>query len=345
LFLPTGNAEEISLSQPMANNERVWAATPELFDEFAVREPTLATAHVVISGEPEYLPLEPMHALHKFLDSMVISGHVLIKTSTTGQRAATHEVSVGLLTSVVETLLQHVPSNRIILADGPVYARYEDECARLGWASLCRRTGIGVADLNYTDTTNVGCWPVSSLFLEAGAVVSVTRAKTHRRTGVTLGLKSLVGALSGRELGLPKMPGRHRLLNRLLLTLEQTCAPVFSIIDGRNGIEGEGPLSGDLVPSRFVAFGEGLMGPDLRAAVEMGFDPALVPGFLRPWPPQQLNYTPVGLPWSRHRISDVDFLPSLSCSWLYRSLVRTKLRTRRYQHLLSGARACWTEAN
>lgn len=322
---------------------RVWAATVEEFDALVSREPSLVTAAVTTSDMPERLPQEVVQSLHDYVGGRTRSGFLLVKTSTTGRRSASHEISPGLLESVVQGLLEHTSAERIILADGPVFATFPEECERLGWGNLCRRTGIQVADLNYTDVTQVAGWPVSSVFLEADAVISLTRAKTHRRTGVSLSLKSLVGALSGRETGLPKMAGRHKLLSRLLVDLEQACPPIFSVVDGRNGIEGEGPMSGDPVPSRFLAFGEGLLGPDLRATIEMGFDPSLVPGFHRPWPAEQIDRDPVELPWARLRVSNVDFLPAFSCSWLYRSLTRTRRRGRRYAHLLSGARECWAE--
>jgi uncharacterized protein (DUF362 family) len=323
--------------------EMVWAETPSEFDAFASRNESVISSRSVLTSHAEALPREAIERLHSFLQRHSTGGPVLLKTSTTGDRPLSHEVSAELLASVVSVTLQHVTADRVKLADGPVYATYLDECVRAGWADICRQHNIQILDLNFTNTVLIDQWPVASDFVNASAIINLTRAKTHRRSGVSLGLKSLVGVLSGQELGFPKLAGRHRLLPQLLLALELACPPVFTIIDGREGIEGEGPMNGQTTASQFMVFGDGLIGPDIRAAVEMGFDPALVPGFFRPW---TRELAPVAesleLPWAKHRIDRIDYLPALSCSWLYRSLSKTTQRTRRYRHLLSGVRACWT---
>src|SRR5207248_2682919 len=87
-------------------------------------------------------------------------------------------------------------------------------------------------------------WPVSNTFLCADAIINLCKAKTHRRFGVSLGTKSLLGVLSARILGYPKLVGRHMNVPRLLLELEKVSPPALTVIDGVEGIEGEGPLQG-----------------------------------------------------------------------------------------------------
>jgi hypothetical protein len=122
--------------------------------------------------------------------------------------------------------------------------------------------------------------------------------------------------------------------------LEARSPVALSIIDGVRGIGGEGPLDGQPTRSRFMVAGEGYLGPDVQAVVEMGFDPLLVPLFLRPLA-RATGAAPVS--WARRRVTHCDFLPSVSCSWMYRSLRNSKHRAERYAALLAGAMAAWSD--
>jgi uncharacterized protein (DUF362 family) len=122
----------------------------------------------------------------------------------------------------------------------------------------------------------------------------------------------------------------------ILASLDRISPPIYSIIDGFAGIEGEGPLSGDVAPSHFVVFGAGCVAADLRATIEMGFDPALVPMYHRPVS-RSTELPEHG--WSDLRTTFVDFLPPRSCAWLYRSLEGNgRRRHARFAALARGAR-------
>jgi uncharacterized protein (DUF362 family) len=266
--------------------------------------------------------------------------NILIKTSTAGGRHALHEVSPSFLDSLITHFRKAFPGIRIILADGPAYVSYISESQRLGWKSIADHHGVEVVDLNETigDPVIPG-WRISRLFLEADVIINITRAKTHRRFGVSLAEKALLGAIVPDRPGHPKLVGRHAEVVWLMAELERISPPLYSIIDGSPGVEGEGPLAGTIAPSNFAVYGEGCFIPDLHAIVEMGFDPLLVPSTCRP-------VAPIGSPsststWAQKRLTSYDFLPSVSCSWLHRSLLHTKHRQHKYLNLLTGARECW----
>jgi uncharacterized protein (DUF362 family) len=274
----------------------------------------------------------------------VRSGFVLVKTSTVGARPRTHEIEPSLLRFVLSAVCEQVSADRVILGDGPGLAEpYEEECRRLGYGPIVNELGIKVLDLNFDEpVTFREEWPVSRSFLSADAIINLTRAKTHRRFGVSLAAKSLLGVLSGSILGRPKLAGNHKSVPLLVYQLSQSSPPAFSIIDGNQGIEGEGPLGGSPTNSHFLVSGPGYYSPDVRAAVEMGFDPALVPGFLRPRPTRVEDVSPIR--WSEFRVTNTDFLPALSCSWLYRSLYNTKKRERRFGNLTRGFSDCYSSS-
>ncbi|HEX7180360.1 MAG TPA: DUF362 domain-containing protein [Thermoanaerobaculia bacterium] len=278
--------------------------------------------------------------LAAFFDRHAGSAPWLVKTSTTGDRAPESEVSADLLRDILHFAVSRLGRDGVLLGDGPAYARdYPSECRRLGWGPLLEEAGIAVVDLNQDDAREIAPgWPVSIRFLQAGAVINLCRAKTHRRFGVSLSAKSLLGALSGAALGYPKLIGRHGAVPWLLVELERRAPPMFSVIDGNPGVDGEGPLRAKPNGSHFIVFGEGCYGPDVRATIEMGFDPILVPGLIRPG---RREYEEREVRWSELRQTGTDFLPAASCSWLYRSLRKRRRRDAEYRALRDGIRARW----
>lgn len=283
--------------------------------------------------------LDPLFDIWR--DAVKGDGAILIKTSTAGRRSLTHEPGGDLVELAMSALRARFPARPLILADGTAYGdSYREIAQRAGWAASARRYGVTIEDLNRAQATVVSEWPIANTFVEAAGILNLTKAKTHRKFGASLALKSLLGVLVGETTGYPKLIGRHEHVARLMRLLEDRSPPALSIIDGRNGIQGEGPLAGHPTRSHFLVAGLGYFGPDIQASVEMGFDPLLVPALLRPLPRRDVPIAPA--PWSSFRVTACDFLPSATCAWLHCSLVRTGARDRTYAALLEGAKTAWT---
>lgn len=282
--------------------------------------------------------------LKDFLSRHLSEGTILVKTSTAGGgRSSDHEVSRSLLQRTLLLVAEAAPKADLILGDGPAFrADYREECERFGWDTLARSVDASICDLNLTPSREIAPgWPVSSVFLDADVVISLARAKTHRRFGVSLAEKAMLGALSGDKLGYPKLKSLHHYVPLLVELIARSGPPIFAIVDGAPGIEGEGPLEGDSTTSHFIGFGENLLGIDLRVCVEMGFDPILVPSFLRPLPVWKRVPRRGMAFWQDLRVTDVDFLPSKSCAWLYRSLRTANNRDNNFRTLMGAARRHW----
>lgn len=319
-----------------------WPQTHEEVDADLYPEVTDSGAEVRTSVCPDERAQSCVREkIDEFLNEIRPAGYVLIKTSTTGNRSSDHEVSFSLLKLVLQTVRDFVGPTRVFVGDGPVFVPFAAECERLGWAPLFRHCGVGILDFNISDVETIaGQWRVAIPFRRAGCVINLCKAKTHRRFGVSLGLKSLLGVLGGHSAGTPKLAGLHRAVPRLLHQLGQIAPPTLTIIDGDQGIEGDGPLNGRRSPSRFLCVGKGFYGPDLRATVEMGFDPILIPYFLRPRREPSGNPSPS---WLTLRVTDTDFFPPNSCPWLYRSIVRTDSTLGVFQLLLGQVRQDWSK--
>jgi uncharacterized protein (DUF362 family) len=316
-----------------------WALTAEERDGELQDEVRRSGARVVLDdGEPATAIAAGIESL---LAQVPSDRPVLVKPSVAGGRPATHEISPWLLSTVLAVVRRIRPGQEVVVGDGPAYRRFDDEAQRLGWVGEIRRAGAACIDLNEAERRWVDGWPVAAVFVDAAAVISLAKAKTHRRFGVSLSRKSLLGALSGRELGLPKLQGRHIAVPFILSSLECASPPAFSVIDGVRGIEGGGPMRGRPTSSTFWVVGRSYLGPDSLAAAQMGFDPVLVPALLAPSPGSTAGAADP-LFWQRTRLSRVDYRPPLRYAFLFRSLgLASKVRNRVFAKLLHGVRECW----
>jgi uncharacterized protein (DUF362 family) len=315
-----------------------WPTSPEALDDALCLRVSSDRPEVVDAHDPgaERLLAEQ---LRSFLGSHSGTGHLLVKTSTTTRRPVSHEVSTDLLTRVLHLVAELSGTSPVVLGDGPVFdSSYEAECERLGWLPIARSVGAEVRDLNRDPVSEIAPgWPISRTFLDARAVVSLTKAKTHRRFGVSLAEKALIGTVSGSLRGHPKLAGHHHAVPWLLGRITDVAPPIFSIIDGSNGIEGYGPFEGTPTSSHFLCFGRGCLAPDIRATVEMGFDPVLLPALHRPFP----DAPPTVVRWLDFRVTDIDFEPPSTFPWLHHSLKRRWGRRRRFDALQHGVRTSW----
>lgn len=273
-------------------------------------------------------------------------GTIAVTTACAGRRAASHEVSGRLVGAVLHRLRELYPKHTIVLMDGPAFAgcSYRRIVHDLGWEAVAQANDASVIDLNEEPSVEVGQgWHVGKSFMNAAAVVSLSKARTHRRFGLSGAEKAVLGAIPGNRYGYPKLEDRHEWVPWLLHVLGLAHRRVAVAIDGIDATHREGPMSGDVLPSRFAVTADHRMAADVRLAIEMGFDPALVPSLLRPLAaPRDDGACGSSIEWSRLRRTALDFEPARSCRWLFRSLERSAhrpgWRERRYSTLMTRAR-------
>lgn len=282
--------------------------------------------------------------LENYLYNVKSKDVILIKTSVTGKRSGWHEIRIDLLENIFSICHKLCPQNPIFLCDGPAYIKdLEKEYKRLNWMPLIRKYNISIMDLNYGDTIFIdNIWPVSVSWVNASKIINVCKAKTHKRFGVSLSTKNLLGTLSGSIMGYPKLSNKHENVPRFLFSLLEQTPSMFNIIDGVKGVEGNGPMHGSRAKSDFVVMGtEGYM-CDARAVIEMGFHPAVVPALIVPLLHKEKCAEKIPCNLKELRQTDYDFLPNISCAWMYRSLGKgEELLEDIYLNLLGGIKECW----
>jgi ferredoxin len=138
-------------------------------------------------------------------------------------------------------------------------------------------------DTSSRDTPNpegklVKRFEVITPVLEADAVVSVSKAKTHVLTTMTGATKNIFGVLPGME-----KPSFHGRLSKvddfadMLLDLNALVKPRLQIMDAVVGMEGEGPSGGVPRPIGAILASGSYAALDVVAARLMAFEPDEIP--------------------------------------------------------------------
>jgi uncharacterized protein (DUF362 family) len=136
---------------------------------------------------------------------------------------------------------------------------------------------------------------MSRLLLDPNTfIISAAKMKTHDRVVTTLSLKNIIvgapikdagfrwgpGAKAGAKTDKPLIHGSgFRGINYNLFALAQQLHPHLSIIDGYDGMQGNGPVAGTAVDHRVAVVGLDWLAADRTAVELMGIDYAKV-GYL-----------------------------------------------------------------
>lgn len=82
-------------------------------------------------------------------------------------------------------------------------------------------------------------WPVFTPIIEADKVINLPIAKTHGLTGLTLGIKSWIGAVGGRR------PALHQDIHQTIVDLAAFFKPTLTLIDASRILTANGPSGGN----------------------------------------------------------------------------------------------------
>jgi len=163
------------------------------------------------------------------------------------------------------------------LADAAGYfrtvARFEDLFTDLNLDEVTRiRLGSHHSKLSslYLPNTVVGC----------DLLVSMPKLKTHHWVGATLSMKNLFGVVPGAIYGWPKNVLHWAGINECIADLQTTFPKVFAIVDGIEGMEGNGPIQGTSKFAGVIVAGGDLPAVDATCCRIMGLDPEQI-GYLR----------------------------------------------------------------
>lgn len=108
---------------------------------------------------------------------------------------------------------------------------------------------------------------IAKTVLQADFIIGVPLLKTHMTTGVTIGMKNMMGVLPQREKWKMHMSGLHQ----ALVDLNRLVKPNLVIVDGIVGMEGLGPTIGKPVQMNLILAGNDVVAVDTVGSAMMGF--------------------------------------------------------------------------
>ena len=150
------------------------------------------------------------------------------------------------------------------IADSPGIDNFNRAAEKAGFIQVAQELGIECreltdpVDLPASENASFKHIQVSRQVLEADAVISLAKLKTHGQMYLTMGVKNLFGTIPGRlKAGWHYNVGLSReKFAGLLLDIYSGVKPAFTLLDGVIGMDGDGPTSGN--PYSFGLIGGGV---------------------------------------------------------------------------------------
>lgn len=247
-----------------------------------VQEPTQVA--LVKGDDRRRNVLESLRAVEKEIRESIGSRQVVIKPNfvTTGkQLAATHvEAVMGIL-----DFLKPFYQKTVVIAESPAGAPAVKGYENYGYTKLTSTYDISLDELD-TDRyktfrvldTRLRPVPIRMARMLCDPdfyIISAAVMKTHNAVVATLGLKNVVvgGALKfGRRSDKRQFHQGTKLINYNMFLIAQHVCPDLTVIDGFQGMEGNGPCGGNAVDSRVAVAGTDVVATDRIALEVMGVD-------------------------------------------------------------------------
>lgn len=198
---------------------------------------------------------------------------------------ATHVDSIRALLEYMKPIY----NKQIIIAESSSVVESSDGFRNYGYLDLAKDYNVKFIDLNtdsgspfYIVDSNLHqeVIPVAKTYVNPdNYIISLSRLKTHNRVIMTAGVKNMVmGAplvlsndrASGRHYKSRMHSGGERFLHFNMFLVGQRVRPDFTIIDGVEGMEGNGPADGTPVNHRIALAGEDVLAVDSICTRLMG---------------------------------------------------------------------------
>lgn len=266
--------------------------------------------------------------------SLVGKRRVLIKpnfVSTTRQAASSH---VDAARAVLDVISDSVEGT-ITIAEGAAQIPTSRGFRDFNFEQLLKSYDIRLLDLNTDESVEIELFGrelepvtfrIARTVMESDYRISLALPKMHDTVVVTLAIKNMgVGALLKDASGDEKMKLHQgcRAINMSIAKLAKIVPSALSVIDGFEGMEGEGPELGNVVKLGWAMAGFDGLAVDTLAAHLMGIDPAVV-GYLVMCREDGLGEGNLG----RIRAKGVDHVSSLKKSLKFHSTYEKQLTWR-----------------
>lgn len=149
---------------------------------------------------------------------------------------------------------------------------------RTGIGSVCREESVPLVNMEKAGSRSFEeggiRFTIATPVLEADAIISVPKVKTHVLTGLTGAIKNLYGTVPGlQKTSFHKTCPYPQDFARLLVAIYRRVNPVLSIADGVVGMEGNGPSAGLPIRLGFLAASPDAAALDVVLCRTLGLEP------------------------------------------------------------------------
>ncbi len=188
-----------------------------------------------------------------------------------------------LLVQAAQEAFRALGAADVRIAEGPGHRRITLDLAdAAGYYRIFPDFETLFTDLNIDEVTEARlprpALGLSSLYLPKTAlncdlIVSLPKMKTHHWVGVTLGLKNLFGLVPGSVYGWPKNVLHWAGIDESIVAINSAFPRMFTIVDGIEGMEGNGPIPGRRKQVGVIVGGSDRVAVDATCCRIMGIDP------------------------------------------------------------------------
>jgi uncharacterized protein (DUF362 family) len=216
----------------------------------------------------------------------IVGNRILLKPNLVEFSAQAPINTNPVLVSAAMDAFYSLGAASVRIAEGPGHRRMTlDMAEAAGFFSAVPRFEDRFDDLNAADVHRVVLAnPVSTLrelylpdaVFDCDLLVSLPKMKTHHWAGATLAMKNLFGVVPGSVYGWPKNILHWSGIDESIVDLHGLFPSQFAIVDGIEGMEGNGPILGSSKHMGILVAGAHPPSVDATCCQIMRIDPAKI---------------------------------------------------------------------
>jgi uncharacterized protein (DUF362 family) len=238
----------------------------------------MSSVVAVVKGERGHEPVFKALDLINYKSALAGWDRILIKVNfITYKTWDTGATTDPIVVEAIIHKLRELPAKVYVVESDATMTNADRAFEKTGMKDMCERNGIEHLNLRYEEDKVELAIPdgealksitVPRIVTES-AVISAAKLKTHRDTGVTLGMKNMFGLLP------EKFKGKYHLkgISKVVTDINTVLKPALTVIDGFVGMEGSGPINGTPIKMDLIIAGTDTVATDATACRAMGIDP------------------------------------------------------------------------
>jgi uncharacterized protein (DUF362 family) len=238
----------------------------------------MSSVVAVVKGERGHEPVFKALDLINYTSALAGWSTVLIKVNFIVDK--TWDTGATTDPIVVEAVIQKLkvlPVKVYVVESDATMTNADRAFEKTGMKAMCERNGVECLNLRHVkdkvelsipDGEALKSITVPRIVTES-AVISAAKLKTHKDTGVTLGMKNMFGLLPDKFKGKYHLKG----ISKVVTDINTVLKPALTVIDGFVGMEGAGPINGTPIKMNLIIAGTDAVATDATACRAMGINP------------------------------------------------------------------------